>query len=292
MTIQEAASAASKLDLYSNYDEGKEQLRRRHFYYYYKNSSTSTSSFSLKSKIPVYCHSNHILMANRNLDADEAATNLRHQPTLERAKTKLANCRSKSICTTNANLTQTIDVSSDESFSAYTLDNSNLASVIKWLRKCLRRIERSYSIDALYEFLQQQQQQVKNLKYSNLTLNSLESSGFNSMSINKSFNRSSSMMRSIPVEKSTPPIEYVYESNLNLAADASSQSSQSPMKLLFEHLRMFRKLYSIMQTDLLASLLTVELKTLPTELKTYRLPSIGDTKEDMDSIHRYLRNYK
>lgn len=187
------------------------------------------------------------------------------QPPLENqpnATLNLSNLSTQSITSS------TISTAASSS-KASTIDMekaSNLYEFLKMVRKCLKKIEKSYSVDSLYEYIK------NNLKYNgyrNFTLDSLGSESTNSYYSNRSAsqnattNRSTSQLRSTPMASmvgNNLPIGFIYDLN-----GRNVNKKIQPLELLFKNMRIFRKLFTLMQTELLANLLSIKMKSLPNE---------------------------
>jgi hypothetical protein len=189
------------------------------------------------------------------------------QPPLENqpsATLNLSNLSTQSITSS------TISTAASSS-KASTIDMekaSNLYEFLKMVRKCLKKIEKSYSVDSLYEYIK------NNLKYNgyrNFTLDSLGSESTNSYYSNRSAsqnattNRSTSQLRTTPMAPMVGnnynlPIGFIYDLN-----GRNVNKKIQPLELLFKNMRIFRKLYTLMQTELLANLLSIKMKSLPNE---------------------------
>ena len=289
----------------------------------HKNSNTSTEiiesmeNFASASTLEVK-DEQLIATASTRLLARKAAEKVRNKhhynqqhQSIPRSKS-VNNQHSESSNMKPLNLTQTLNLSTlsilSASLSQSTLDSasgeanqqtvyrrSNFEELIKWLRKCLRKIEKEYSADSLYDYLRAHFKSSANNSFgstANLTMNSIEShhqQQNSSSSIRSNSNRSSSVLRSTPVERNgieQPPIGFIYDVNGKNLVDFPRQSV-NPIKMLFKNLRAFRKLYSILQADLLANLISLELNSLPCDLEpSRRLPRLGDYKDEEERLNK------
>lgn len=235
------------------------------------------------------------------------------------AKSKFG--RSKSMNFHKQNTNQTINLSSysakSTSFSdslsdsasnlSFEISTKNFNDATKSFMACLKRIEEKYSADLLYDSLSSQ---FKHFSSGLLTVSSVELHLFNS-SLSSSTSATNNdqrrqqrlkspatMMRSTPVERTsfesgtTPPIGFIYDltSGRNLVqenkSDANTGSRFDLIREWLKTLKKFRKLYVILQRDIINELISLEMETLPNEFVLSR--SIGFRPVDSQTNHEDL----
>lgn len=156
---------------------------------------------------------------------------------------------------------------------------TNLYDLVRLMRKYLKKVDKAYSIDTMYEFLK------TNLKYNgyrNFTLDSVQQT----MNSNQAVQAPVRSMSQLRINHNVSQLQQKY---YDLNGRNVSQVNRAGEKLL-RHMKIFKRFYSIIQRDLLAKILPVELQSFSNELKQgdvlRRKSSAADHNQNHSSINR------